>query len=175
MLSKKLAEALNKQINAEFYSAYLYYSMSSYFTSKSLRGFANWTTVQAQEEMTHAIRLYNYVNNSGGRALMQAIEAPPTEWKSPLEVFREIYKHEVKVTGMIHKLLTLATEEKSYPTMVELQWFVTEQVEEEASADEIVRKLELMEGAPGGLFMIDQQLAQRVFVMPPWLGGGQGA
>lgn len=175
MLSKKLAEALNKQINAEFYSAYLYFSMASFFMSKSLLGFANWTKVQAQEEMTHAVRFYNFVTNSGGRVLLEAIDGPPAEWKSPLEVFREIYKHEVKVTGMIHTLMTLATEEKSYPAMVELQWFVTEQVEEEANADEIVRKLELMEGAPGGLFMIDQELAQRVFVMPVWLTGGQGA
>jgi len=175
MLSDKMAEALNQQVNAELYSAYLYFSMSAHFTAKNLNGFANWTKVQAQEEMTHAMRLYNYLNDAGGRATMLAIDAPPAEWDSPLAVFEAVYAHEQKVTGLINDLMTLANGLKDYATAAELQWFVTEQVEEEASADDVVQKLKLVEGAPGGLFLLDQELAQRVFTMPVWLQGGAGA
>lgn len=172
MLSDKMCEALNKQINAEIYSAYLYFSMSAYFTAKSLTGCANWTKVQAQEEMTHALRFYNYVNAGGGRANMRAIDEPPAEWESPLAVFENVAAHERKVTGLINDLAALATELKDFATLAEMQWFITEQVEEESNAAEIIQKLKLMEGAPGGLFMIDRELATRVFVMPVWLTPG---
>ena len=172
MLSDKMREALNQQINAELYSAYLYFSMAAYFEAKNLSGCASWMKVQAQEEMTHAVRFYNYVNNAGGQATMLPIEGPPAEWDSPLAVFEAVYAHEQKVTGLINDLVTLANEEKDYATLAELQWFVTEQVEEEASADAVVQKLKLMQGAPGGLFMLDRELAPRVFTMPAWLNGG---
>ena len=172
MLSDKMRDALNQQINAEIYSAYLYFSMAAYFEAKSLEGCANWMKVQAQEEMTHAVRFYNYLNNAAGRVTMLPIEGPPTEWDSPLAVFEAVYVHEEKVTGLINDLVALANEEKDYATLAELQWFVTEQVEEEASADAVVQKLKLMQGAPGGLFMLDRELAPRVFTMPAWLNGG---
>ena len=172
MLSDKMREALNQQINAELYSAYMYFSMAAFFEAQSLNGCASWMKVQAQEEMTHAVRFYNYVNNAGGQATMLPIEGPPAEWDSPLAVFEAVYAHEQKVTGLINDLVTLANEEKDYATLAELQWFVTEQVEEEASADAVVQKLKLMQGAPGGLFMLDRELAPRVFTMPAWLNGG---
>lgn len=163
MLSEKMQEALNKQVNAELYSAYLYLSMSAYFESIDLAGFANWMRVQAQEEVMHATKIYDHINERGGRVLLFSIEGPPTEWKSPLAVFENTYHHEQKVTGLINDLVSLATEEKDYATNAFLQWFVTEQVEEEASAKAIVQKLKLIADAPGGLFMLDQELGQRVF------------
>ncbi|HEO70683.1 MAG TPA: ferritin [Candidatus Hydrogenedentes bacterium] len=171
MLSDKMLEALNKQVNAEMYSAYLYFSMSSYLASVSLNGFANWARVQAQEEMTHAMRFYNYINETGGRATMLAIDAPQAEWDGPLAVAEDVLEHEKKVTSLINDLMTLAIKEQDYATQAELQWFISEQVEEEASADEIVQKLKLVENTAGGLFMIDRELGQRTFTMPVWLSG----
>lgn len=174
MLSKKMEDALNQQINAEMYSAYLYFSMSAYFTSLNLDGFANWTKVQAQEEMTHAVRFYNFVNQSGGRPIMKTIDAPPSEWPSPLEVMKNVLAHERKVTGLINDLTALAESEKDYASRAELQFFITEQVEEEANADAIVKKLTLIKDSTDALFMIDRELATRVFVMPVWLSGKAG-
>jgi len=163
MLSEKILEALNEQINAEFYSAYLYLAMSAYFEAKNLKGFANWMRVQAQEETTHAMRIYDYVVERGGRVKLMAIEQPPAEWSSPLEAFEAAYNHEVKITGMINKLVNLAMEEKDHATYNMLQWFVAEQVEEEASTDEIVQKLKMLGEDGRGILMIDRELAQRVF------------
>lgn len=166
MIKDRLEKAINDQINAELYSAYLYASMEQYFHSINLKGFANWMHVQTQEEMAHAIRFGNYINGRGGRVLLQAIEAPPSQWTGPLQVFEEIYKHEQKVTSLINNLVDLAMEEKDHAMYNMLQWFVGEQVEEESSADDIVQQLKLIHEDKSALFMIDRELAARVFVDP---------
>ena len=163
-MSDKMAKAINDQINAEMYSAYLYLSMEAYFKDIGMDGAANWMEVQAQEEMSHAMKFYYFLNERGARVLLGAIEAPETEWKSPLDVFENVYAHEQKVTGLINDLVTLAHEEKDYATASFLNWYVDEQVEEEANADEIKSKMKLAEGAQGALFMIDKELGMRVFV-----------
>lgn len=166
MISEKMQKALNDQINAELYSAYIYLSMSSYFTSMNLDGFANWMTVQTQEEVSHAMKFFHYVNERGGRALMAPIEGPQSEWDSPLAAFEAAYKHEQYVTGRINDLVKIAREENDTATEIMLQWFVSEQVEEEATADGIVQKLKLVQNAPGGLFMLDRELGARSFTPP---------
>jgi len=166
MSSKKIQQALNDQINAELYSTYLYLSMQAYFESVNLSGFANWMKAQTQEELMHAVKLYDFVNERNGRVLLNAIDKPPTDWKSPLDVFEQVFKHEQKVTELINNLVNLAADEKDHATVSFLQWFVNEQVEEEASADAVRQQLKLMESAPGGLFMLDKELAQRVFTPP---------
>jgi len=166
MIKDKIEKALNSQINAEMYSSYLYLSMSSYFSSINLNGFATWMRVQAQEELTHAMKFYDYVIERGGRVTVAAIEAPPAEWDSPLQVFEHVYTHEQKVTGLINDLVNLAIAEKDHATTAFLQWFVTEQVEEESSADEIVQKVKLVGDQGAGLLMLDQELGQRVFTPP---------
>jgi ferritin len=122
--------------------------------------------IQTQEEVTHAMKIYDFVNERGGRVTLSAIDGPPTEWNSPLAVFEAVYKHEQKVTGLINDLVDLAIKEKDHATNSFLQWFVNEQVEEESSADEIVQQLKMMEDAPGGMFMLDRELGQRVFTPP---------
>ena len=166
MIDQRMQEALNKQINAEIYSAYLYLSMSAHFQSVNLAGFANWMRVQWQEELAHALKFYDYVNERGGRVVLQPVEAPPSTWDSPLALFEHVHQHEQKVTGMINKLVDLAVEIRDHATNNVLQWFVAEQVEEEASADEVVQKLKLVGDDPSALFMIDRELAQRIFVAP---------
>jgi ferritin len=167
MVSKAMAAAINRQINAELYSSYLYLSMSAYATNIGMKGTAHWLFVQAQEEATHAMRFYSYLNDQGAHALMDAIAKPPTEFKSVLDVFENVLKHEKHVTALIHGLVDLAAKEKDPATAVMLQWFVTEQVEEESNATEIVGKLKLAGNNGGGLFMIDKDLAARVFAPPP--------
>ncbi len=164
-ISERIVDALNKQINAELYSAYLYLSMASYFESKGLKGFANWMRVQWQEELTHAMKIYDYVVERGGRVKLYAIDEPPAEWDSPLAAFEAAYNHEVKVTGMINELVELAMAEKDYATYNMLQWFVAEQVEEEASTSEIVDKLRLIGDDGRGLLMIDRELGARQFTV----------
>jgi ferritin len=137
--------------------------MSAYFQSISLGGFANWMRVQAQEEMTHAMKFYDFVNGRAGRVTLTAIDAPPKKWKSILDVFENTLSHEQKVTGLINDLVNLALKEKDHASQIFLQWFVSEQVEEEASADEIVQKLKLIGDAGGGIFMLDRELGQRAF------------
>jgi ferritin len=166
MVSKKMEIALNEQVNAELYSAYLYLSMESYFKSKNLNGFANWMRVQTQEEMTHVMKIYDFIDERGGRITLKAIEGPPTEWDSPLTVFEAVYEHEQMVTGLVNDLVNLAIAEKDHATNSFLQWFVNEQVEEESSADQVVQQLKMMENAPGGIFMFDRELGQRVFTPP---------
>ncbi len=161
MLNKKIQDTINTQINAETYSAYLYLSMSAYFESINLKGFANWMRVQAQEELVHAMKFYDYVNGRGGRVVLRMVEGPPSEWNSPLAALEHTYRHEQKVTGMIYNLVNLAIEERDHATHSFLQWFISEQVEEEASANEILQKLKLLGDAPGGLFMLDRDLATR--------------
>jgi ferritin len=166
MVKKKIEAALNKQLNAELYSSYLYLSMSAYFQSINLPGFANWMRVQTQEELVHAMKFHDFINERGGRVTLQKIDSPPTKWASPLNAFENAYKHEQKVTGLINDLVNLAVEEKDHATNIFLQWFVTEQVEEEASADEVVQKLKLVGKDSGGLFMLDGEMGQRVFTPP---------
>jgi len=167
MKSDKIQDAFNAQLNAETYSAYLYWSMAAYFDSISLSGFSNWMRCQAQEEMVHAMKFYSFINERGGRVLMRTIEAPPTEWDSPTAAFEAVYAHEQKVTGLINDLVDLAIAERDHAANAFLQWFVNEQVEEEASADEVVQKLKLVADAPGGLFILDRELGTRVFTPPP--------
>ena len=166
MISKKMEKALNSQINAELYSAYLYLSMVAYFESINLPGFSNWMRIQIQEETAHAMKIFDFVNERGGRVTLKAIEEPSTEWESPLAVFEATYKHEQKVTGLINELVNLAIEEKDHATRSFLQWFVDEQVEEESSVDQVLQQLKLVEKAPGGLHMLDKELGQRVFTPP---------
>ena len=170
MIGKKMQNALNEQVNAELYSAYLYLSMEAFFESANLPGFANWMRVQTQEEVSHAMKIYDYVNERGGRVRLKQIAAPPAEWKSPLAVFEAAYKHEQKVTGLINDLVDLAIEEKDHAANMFLQWFVNEQVEEEKNAEEIVQKLKLMADAPGAMYMLDNEMAQRVFTPPATQG-----
>ena len=161
MLSPKMEEALNKQINAEFYSSYLYLSMAADFQAKNLDGFANWMQVQAQEEWGHGMKMYNYINEQGGRVKLASIDAPPTEWSSPLAAFEAVYEHEQLVTSLINGLVDLALEGKDHATNIFLQWFVTEQIEEESTASSIVEQLKMIGDHPQGLFMIDRELGQR--------------
>ena len=166
MLGKKIEAAFNEQINWELYSGYLYLSMSAYFLSINLNGFANWMRVQATEELTHAMKFFDFVNERGGRITLLETKAPPKEWESPLAAFQDAYEHEQFVSNRINDLVNLALEEKDHASNNFLQWFVAEQVEEEASVDEVAQKLKLIGGDGGGLFMIDQELAQRVFTPP---------
>ena len=167
MLSDKMQDALNGQIVAETYSAYLYWSMAAYFESVNLSGFARWMKAQAREELVHAAKFFDFVVERGGRVTLDAIDAPPTEWDSPLAAFEHAYEHEQKVTGLINNLVDMAVAQRDHATRNFLDWFVDEQVEEEASADGVVQKLRLIGDAPGGLFMLNQELGQRVFTMPP--------
>ena len=161
MLSEKMENALNDQLNAELYSAYLYLSMNAYFKSVNLDGFANWMYYQAQEEVTHAMKFYDFINSRGGRVKLSQIDAPAIEWNSPLAVFEATLEHEQKVTGLINDLVEQALEEHDHATNIFLQWFVSEQVEEEESVGGVLEQLKLMGEAKGGLFMIDRELAKR--------------
>lgn len=166
MLNKKIQEALNGQLNAELYSSYLYLSMSAYFQSIDLSGFANWMRVQAQEELMHAMKFYDYINERGGRVLLKKISDPQTEWESPFAAFEHVNQHEQKVTGLINKLVDVAIKEKDHATNNFLQWFVSEQVEEEASANEILQRIKMVGEDGSGLLLLDQELARRVFTPP---------
>ena len=161
MLSKTVQDAINEQIKNEIYSAYIYLSMSAYFTANNLPGFARWLKVQYQEETAHAMKFFDYVNDRGGRVALQAIPQPPTEWKSSLEAFTQVLEHEQKVTALINKLYEVAVAEKDYATQVLLQWFITEQVEEEKNASEIVANLKLIDARGTAVLMLDHQLGKR--------------
>jgi len=166
MLSKKMAKAINDQITREIYSAYFYLGMASYATSMGLNGFANWFNVQVKEELTHAQKMYDYVNQQGQRVMLSAIEEPPQDFKSAQDLFQRTLDHEKKVTAFINKLVSCAQSENDHATEIFLQWFVTEQVEEEANASENLQKLKLIGKDGNGLLMMDSQLAARVFVPP---------
>jgi ferritin len=166
MLTKKMAEALNNQINAEYYSAYLYLSMAAYCDSINLKGFANWFRVQNLEEMVHVMKFFTYVLDRKNDVELKAIAGPPTKWASPQAVFEAALTHEQHVTSLINKLADLALSESDHATSTLLQWFITEQIEEESSADAIVQQLKLAGDNPTTLFMLDRELATRVFVPP---------
>jgi ferritin len=161
MLADKMQKALNGQLNAELYSSYLYLSMNAYFKSVNLDGFANWMYYQAQEELEHSMKFYDFVIQRGGKVHLAQIQAPPTEWDGPLAVFEATLAHEQKVTGLINDLVEIALEEHDHATNIFLQWFVSEQVEEEESVGGVLEQLKLMGDAKGGLFMIDRELAKR--------------
>jgi ferritin len=166
MLNKKIEKAFNEQMNAEMYSAYLYLSMGAYFQSVGMPGFANWMRVQAQEEMVHAMKFFDHINERGGRVTLKAIDGPPTEWDSAVAAFKNVYEHEQKVTGLINNLVNLAIEEKDHASRSFLQWFVDEQVEEEDSASTVLDRLKLIGDSGNGVFMMDGELGQRVFTPP---------
>ena len=161
MISKKMEKALNKQINLELFSAYIYAAMAMDFENKNLGGFASWMKAQTGEEVAHAVRLADYVNERGGRVTLEAIDKPPATYETPLKAFEAAFKHEQLVTKSIGKLVDLAIEESDHATAAFLQWFVSEQVEEEATADSVVQKLRLIGGAGHGIFMMDRELGQR--------------
>ncbi len=164
MISKKIQEAINHQINKEFWSAYLYLSMSAYFEDQNLPGFANWMRIQFQEETSHAMKLFDYVHDRGGKVELKPIEDVKKVWDGVLNVFEETYKHEQEVTNSINKLMNIAIEEKDHATMNLLQWFVDEQVEEEATVDQIIHQLKMVDGKGHGLFMMDNEFKGRQFV-----------
>jgi len=166
MISGKMEQAINEQVKYELYSAYLYLSMAMYFHTKSLKGFGNWMEVQAKEEQAHAEKMMHYINDAGGRVVLQAIDQPPADFNSPLHVFEETLKHEQFVTGRINGLVALAREENDNAAYAMLQWFVTEQVEEEASADEFVQQLKIIGDNGHGLLMLDREMVGRAFVPP---------
>ena len=161
MLNKKLEVGLNKQINEELYSSYIYLSMCAYFESKNLSGFAKWMRMQSQEEYLHANKLYDYVIQKGGRVALTQIGAPKAEWKSVLEVFEDTLAHEKFISKCIDELVNLAHEEKDHATTNFLQWYVSEQVEEEANATKIVDDLKMVGENNYGIFMLDRELGQR--------------
>lgn len=165
MLSEKLEAALNEQMNWEIYSAHIYLSMSSHFAQAGLGGFANWMYAQYQEEMFHAMKFFNYINEAGGHARLGTIEAPAHAWETPLAAFEEALEHEKGVTSRINAIADLAVEEKNHAVGIFLQWFIAEQVEEEDSVGDIVGKLKMV-GDGGGLFMLDRDLGTRVFTAP---------
>ncbi|MGH7470521.1 MAG: ferritin [Longimicrobiales bacterium] len=161
MISQGVLDAINEQINHEFFSAYIYLSMSAYFESSNLPGFANWMKIQAREEVTHGLKLFDFVHNRGGRVVLKAIDAPPREFKNVQEVFEQALKHEQLVTKMIHDLYEIADQGHDFATQVALQWFITEQVEEEKSADLIVEQLKMIGTDRPALLMLDRELGSR--------------
>jgi len=161
MLTEKMEKALNDQINEELYSSYLYLAMSAWFESQNLSGCAAWMGAQAREENGHAMKFFKFINERRGRVTLKGIKEPPKEWKSPLAAFEASLNHEQHITGRIDELMNLALAEKDHATAAVLQWFVSEQVEEEAHVDSIVQKLKMAEKAPGALLMMDHALGER--------------
>ena len=165
-MDEKMVEALNSQLNAEMYSAYLYLSMGAYFEDLDLSGFANWMKVQAQEEMTHAMKIHDYIIQRGDRVILTKIEAPQTEWESPVNAFEHVYEHEQKVTGLINQLVNLALSLGDHATNNFLQWFVAEQVEEEESSSGVLKKVKMSNDSLSAMVMLDAELSQRIFTPP---------
>ncbi len=161
MIKDNVVSALNKQINEEIYSAYLYASMRSYFEKLNLKGFANWLRIQVQEELFHARKFENYIYERGGEVEWYEIKKPTKTWKSPVDAFEAVYKHECYITECINKLAETAEKEGDRSARMFLDWFINEQVEEEANADEILQKLRMVKDAPGGIYWIDKELGQR--------------
>jgi ferritin len=169
MISQSLQDSLNEQIKNEFYSAHVYLSMSSWFDDKGLPGFAKWMRVQYGEELEHGLKIFDFINDRDGRAHVLGFDAPPADWKSPLDVFESSYHHEQKVTAMINNLYKMAQQEPDYATLVLMQWFISEQVEEEKSAKLIVDQLKLAGDSPSAILILDRELGGR-----KGEGGGEG-
>ncbi len=161
MLGKKIQDAVNEQIKNELYSAYLYLSMAAYCESINLPGCAHWMRMQEQEERLHAFKFFDFIHERGGRAILQAIDQPPSEFESLLDVFEKTLEHEQKVTAMIHNLYDLAVQEKDYASQIFLQWFVTEQVEEEDSVSRVIDTIKMIGDSPQALLMLDRELGGR--------------
>ena len=166
-MNQKIQDAFNGQLNAELFASYLYLSMAAHFEAVSLKGFAHWMRMQAEEEHGHAMRFFDNLHERGGRVVLKAIDAPKLEWSSPLEVFQDACEHEAKVTKMIDGLVDLSMAERDHAATNFLSWFVNEQVEEEATAGEIRDKLSMIGESPGAMFMMDRELGQRVAPTPP--------
>jgi ferritin len=160
-MNDRIERAFNEQINAEWYSSYMYLAMNAYFHSVNLPGFANWMMVQAQEELQHGMKFYDFIVDQGGRVILTTIEGPQLKWDSPLAAFEHQQAHEKKVTGLINKLVDLSIEVKDHAAHEFLQWFVKEQVEEEANARDLVAKAAMVCDDGPGLFMLDRDLASR--------------
>lgn len=179
MIGEKIHEAINKQINAELFSAYLYQSMMAHFDALGLTGFANWMRVQSMEETLHAYKFYDYIIERGGKVTLLPIDGPQTEWESPLAAFEQVVAHEQLVTSLINNLMDIALETRDHASSSFLHWYIDEQVEEEATAESIVQKLRLIGDNPQALLMLDQELGTRVFAvpagMPSAISGGTGA
>ena len=161
MLNKTVQDALNRHMNHEFYSSYLYLGMSAYCESINLPGFAHWLRVQSQEEMDHALKLFDYVNLRQGRVMLQPIPQPPVEFQSAPDVMQQTLDHEQQVTAMINRLYELAVREEDYATQIHLHWFITEQAEEEKAANDIMEQLKLIGNQGDALLLLDQRLAER--------------
>lgn len=174
MINEKVGKILNEQVNKELYSAYLYLSMSAYFSDLGLLGFANWMRIQAQEEQAHAMFIYDFLLDRGEKVVLSAIDAPPSTWANSLNVMEEVLKHEVYVTSLINNIVSVAEEVKDRATMSYMNWFVDEQVEEEANAKEIIDKLKLIGDDKSALYLLDKDLSTRVFVQP-MIKGNAGA
>lgn len=161
MLNSTVQNAINEQIKNELYSAYLYLAMSAHFEAANLPGIAKWMRFQSNEEVEHAMKFFDYVNDRGGRVILKAIDQPQSEWSTPIEAFEQVLEHEQKVTGMIHNLFAIATKENDYPTQVMLHWYINEQVEEEKNASTIVEQLHMIGDHPNALLMLDHRLGER--------------
>lgn len=168
MIDQKMADSINDQINAEIFSAYLYQSISAWFSDQNLNGMATWMAAQAQEEMVHAMKFYNYLIERGGTVLLKQIDSPPTEWTSPLAAFEAALNHERYITERINKMMDLAIEIRDHAAKGLLQWYVDEQVEEEANASENVEKLKMIGDLGNGKYMLDKEFGARplLFTMP---------
>ncbi len=167
MISKKMEAELNEQMNKEFYSAYLYLAMSAYCNSIGLPGFSHWMRMQYEEETLHVTRMYDYILDQGGTVHLKAVEEPPKEYGTPVEIFQTTLEHEQFVTQSIHNLMSLAVDERDYASQTFLQWYVTEQVEEESNVNDILSPLKMVGDDKGGLMMVDQKLAGRAAPVPP--------
>lgn len=171
MISARLQDAINNQINAEFWSAYLYLAMSQYFENEGHRGFANWFKVQFKEEQAHAEIFMNYLNSRGGKVVLKPIAEVPESWASPLAAYEQTLEHEEKVTAMINEIYHIAVEEKDYATCNRLDWFVEEQVEEEETARDLIDQLKMIGDNGLALYTLNQELAARVYAEPAPLAG----
>ncbi len=160
-LKKNLEDALNEQVNKEFYSAYLYLSMAAHCESKNLKGFAHWLKIQAKEELGHAMKIFNFIAERGGKVELKGINEPPKEWDSLVKMFEDVYNHERMITESINNILTLARQENDYATEVFLHWFIDEQVEEEAQSLEVLETLKMVKDHPQAIFMIDRKMGER--------------
>jgi len=161
VLKKSVEDALNKQLNAELYSAYLYLAMSAYCETIPMKGFAKWLRIQSEEEKNHGMKFFDYIIEAGGTVQLARIDAPKGEWNSVGEVFEQVYEHEKKVTGMINNLMDIAVREKDYATQNFLSWFVKEQVEEEANASEILARIKMLKDIAGHMFWLDKEIGKR--------------
>ncbi|WP_136806134.1 ferritin [Desulfosediminicola flagellatus] len=166
MITPKMSDAINAQINAEMFSSYLYLSMSAWFSRTGLPGFSSWMRAQAKEEDFHAQKMFDYLLERGGKVELEAIDKPEINWESPLKVIEAVADHEAKVTSLINELVNCALDERDHASNIFLQWFVSEQVEEEASVGEVLDRMRLVGNDSAGMFAMDMEMSKRVFIEP---------